>query len=235
MLTRAEGRRQRREIMGQIAREHRREQREQLARLRVELRDARSMRSAAFKAAKARCKTDRLAARARARELRARLLQELRETVRKERQSALSECNRAVEEARAISDKVQRARAELEAERRYRREMRRIERGNRQRFKEAKRATSAERRGESDDEVVANLPPELVAVWHRVKRSIRGSDRISRTESFLKWVEEHPAEILIAIEDRTEQTIRDLERREWEARRALKRPIPRGILGEVPF
>jgi len=185
MFTRAEGRRQRREIMRQIAREHRREQRETLTRLRHELGDARAMRSAALRQAKERCRADRLAARARARELRAKLMHELREAVRRERAGALTECKRGLEEARAISDRVARARAELEAERRYRREMRRIEQGNRQRLKETKRASGAERRGESDEEVAVNVPPELLPVWNRVKRSIRGSERMSRLEIFL--------------------------------------------------
>ena len=50
-----------------------------------------------------------------------------------------------------------------------------------------------------------------------------------------KWVEEHPAELLTAIEDRTEEVIRELERREREAHRALKRPVPREAFDEVPF
>jgi len=50
----------------------------------------------------------------------------------------------------------------------------------------------------------------------------------------LQWVEEHPNELLAAIEDRTEEVIRDLERQERDARRALKRPIPRETY-DVPF
>jgi hypothetical protein len=236
MLTRAEGRRQRREIMQQIAREHRREQRELLTRLRQEIRDARAMRAAALRQAKERCRADRLAARARARELRARLMQELREAVRRERAEALTECKRGLEEARAISDKVARARAELEAERRYRRDMRRIESGNRQRVKEAKRASRADRRGESDDEVVVNIPPELVPLWEKVKRSIRGSERKSRLEEFMLYVENHPSEYLEAMEDRTEVLIRELEQKERDARRALRRAPPREVFADVtPF
>jgi hypothetical protein len=221
--------------MRQIAREHRREQRELLVRLRQELRDARAMRIAAIKQAKERCKADRIAARARVRQLRARLLEELREAVRQERRQALSECNRAIDDARAIANRVQRARAELEAERRFRRQMGRIERANRQRVREAKRASSAERRKESDEEVAASISPELLPVWQRVRGSIRGSERMSRLETFLKWVEEHPSELVSALEDRTDEVIRDLERREREARRALKRPVPRDVYADVPF
>jgi hypothetical protein len=236
MLTRAEGRRQRREIMKEIAREHRREQREKLAHLRQELRDARALRQTALRQAKDRCRTDRLAARARARELRARLLAELRQAVRAERTRAKEDCAAGLAEARAIADNVQRARAELAAERKYRRDLARIERANRQRFKETRRATSAERRGESDDEVRGNIPPELLPLWERVKRSIRGSSRMSRTEAFLEYAEEHPSEVLEVLEDRTDALVRELEAKEREARRALQRGVPKDVFAEVvPF
>jgi hypothetical protein len=58
---------------------------------------------------------------------------------------------------------------------------------------------------------------------------------MSRLETFLKWVEEHPSELVTALEDRTDEVIRDLERREREARRALKRPVPRDVYADVPF
>jgi hypothetical protein len=235
VLTRAQGRKQRQEIFRQIAREHRRQQREELVHLRQELRDARLSRRTALRQAKEKCRADRLAAGARVRELRLRLLRELRDAVQGERSRAAAECSRGLAEARSLSGKVQRARAELEAERRYRRQMRRIEAGNRARLREAKRGTGAERRAESDEEVAQNIPPELAGLWQRVKSQIRGSDRMSRTEAFLHWAEEHPGSVLEAMEDRTEEVIRELERREREARRALKRAVPRKVLEEAPF
>jgi hypothetical protein len=54
----------------------------------------------------------------------------------------------------------------------------------------------AERRAESDDAVRRNLPPELVPVFDRVRRSIKAGSRRTRTEAFLEWAEEHPAEVL---------------------------------------
>ena len=45
--------------------------------------------------------------------------------------------------------------------------------------------TRIERQAESDDEVRSNIPPELVALFERVKRGIKASPRMSRTESFL--------------------------------------------------
>lgn len=57
----------------------------------------------------------------------------------------------------------------------------------------AKRA--AELRAESDDAVRANLPPDLVPVFDRVRRSIKGTPRMTRTERFLEWAAEHPADV----------------------------------------
>jgi hypothetical protein len=57
------------------------------------------------------------------------------------------------------------------------------------------RRTGAEARAESDDEVRRNIAPELHAVWRKVKKTIHGSARRSRTEAFLEWCEANPAEV----------------------------------------
>jgi hypothetical protein len=119
--------------------------------------------------------------------------------------------------------------------------LRRIEAANRQRRREGPGITRLKRQGESDDEVRANVPPDLVALFERVKRSIKASPRMSRTEAFLKYDEEHPSEVLEAIDDKTDALIRELERKEREAARALRRGPPRPPrytpeqLEEVPF
>jgi hypothetical protein len=51
----------------------------------------------------------------------------------------------------------------------------------------------------------------------------------------LEYAESHPAEVLAGMEDQTEALIRDLERRERGARRALKRPVSRDVYPDVPF
>jgi hypothetical protein len=84
------------------------------------------------------------------------------------------------------------------------------------------------------------LPSDLVPLFERVKRSIKASPRMSRTESFLKYAEENASEVLIALDDRTDALIRELEDQEREARRSLRRPPPRPRytptqLAEVPF
>jgi hypothetical protein len=107
--------------------------------------------------------------------------------------------------------------------------MQRIERHNRERFQEVRRASRSEQQAESDESVTMNLSPELVPLWEKVKRSIKSSPRMSRLDTFLQYAESHPSEILESIESRTDDLIRDLERREQSARRALSGPfrVPR--------
>jgi len=81
----------------------------------------------ALREAKERCRAERLAARERARTLRLRLLEELQEAVRSERQSARQTCSVRLGEARSIKDDIKRARAKLLAERQYQADLRRIE------------------------------------------------------------------------------------------------------------
>ena len=232
--------------MQQIAREHRKQQRTHLADLRAQVRQARAERKAALEEAKSRCRAERLAARQRVQAIRQRVLEELRQTVAAERVSARDACTVRLSTARGISDRIARVRAELEAERTFRRDIRRIERANVQRTRQAHRTTAAEHRSQSDEVVLGNIPPELAGLWQRVKRSIHGSDRMSRTESFLKYAEEHPDEVLAVIEDRTNALVRELEARQRDASRALQEPTfaPEAFVesepqsyadGDVPF
>lgn len=239
-MTPAQARRQRKELLRSIAREHKREARETIARLRLQIRDARLAKRTAFVDARSKCRAERLAAKARVRELRARLLAELREATAREKSLARDQCAADVDAAKAIADRAARARAELKAERAYRREMRRIERGNKKARLEHKRATARERRGESDDEVRANLPPEYLALFERVKARVRASDRMTRTEAFLHYAEENPGELLEGIEERTDAMIRDYEQQERAARRSLARGprVPKlraFVADDVPF
>jgi hypothetical protein len=218
-----------RQLQREIEREHKRAARAKLVGLREQIRDAKAMRRSAIVQTKERCRVERLAARARAREMRRRALEELREALRRERAAARDACVTGLTAARAIADEVQRARAELAAERSYQRELKRIERANRAARLEAKRSTRRERRGESDEEVAGNIPPEFLSLWQRVKSRIRGSDRMTRTEAFMQYAHDHPAEVLTALDDRTEEVIRELEARERSTRRELRRGPPREV------
>jgi hypothetical protein len=57
---------------------------------------------------------------------------------------------------------------------------------------------------------------------------------MTRTEAFLEYAHNHPAEVLTALEDRTEEMIRELEARERQVRRELKRKAPREAYADVP-
>ena len=223
----------------EIDREEKRKARMQLRELRDQIRSARARRAQALIEAKEKCRTERLLARERALAHRERVLRELREAMQAERAGARELCSQRLAEAKAIQDDVARARAQLVAERQYRADLHRIERANRQRFREAPSATRAERASESDDEVRASLPPELVPLFERVKRGIKASPRMSRLERFLEYAETHPGEVLASYDDKTEELVRDLERREREAARALskgrRRPRRAEVLEEVPF
>lgn len=69
-----------------------------------------------------------------------------------------------------------------------------------------------ERLAESDDAVRAELPPELLPVWERVKRTIRETGYASRVECFLDWVHDHSAEVARYQAEAMARAVRKLER-----------------------
>lgn len=227
-------------LFREIERDHRRKAREKLAELRLQIRSARTQRRDAIKNAKERCRSERLAARERARALRIRGLAELREAARLERQAARDVCMLSKNEARKKDD-IERHRGELAAEAKYQADMRRIERSNKSRRQEHPHVTYIERRAEDDDTVRANISPDLVPLFERVKRGIKATPRASRTEIFLKYAEEHPDEVLDVIEDKTEALIRELEARYRETQHDVRVPkrgtpsIAREFAADVPF
>lgn len=232
-----EARRARSALKRDIEREHRKKAHGKLVSLREQLRAARLARRNALGDVTSKCRTERLAVRERTRMERLRALEALRVALHAERQAARDACSLRKDEAKkATSDAIERARGELLAERKYQEDLRRIEHGNRERRRGVHRASASERRAESDDEVRANLPTELVALFEKVKRGIRATARESRTEAFLRYAEEHADEVLSAIDDKTDAVIRDLERQEREAARHYRRRTytPAEVAG-VPF
>lgn len=77
---------------------------------------------------------------------------------------------------------------------------------------------------ESDDAVERDIDPSLVSVWRRVKRQFTDTPRMSRSEAFLHWVEEHPEEVAVLQEQVSMPTEESLEREQWseEARAAVR-------------
>ena len=229
-MTPAQGRAQRKALMRDIAKEERKKQRAHLAGLKEAIREARRGRRTALVETKASCRAARREVRARVKAMRAEALAELRAAVALEKANAKSTCAAGKALAKDLGSTHARARHELQTERAYRAEMRRIESGNKERRRDIvhpRGARARELRGESDDTVRGNIPPELVALFERVKGKIKGSDRMSRTEAFLHYAEEHDREVLETIEDRTDAMLRELEAKERAAHKALKRPIAR--------
>ena len=212
------GRRARKALLREIEADHKKKAKEALTGLRSQLRAARAAHREALKGAVARCRAHRKAVSEKLKAERAQALAELRAKGEGERARARGEC--AVDKGTAgenTKGAVALASEELAKERGFQEDMKRIERGNRERRRAAKPSTAAERRSESDDEVRNNIPAELVGLFEKVKRSIKGGPRETRTETFLRYAEEHPSEYLESIDDKTEALIRDLERREREA------------------
>ncbi len=158
--------------------------------------------------------------------MRERALRQLREAIVAERAQAQRACSARMAEARSLSERIHRTRAELEAERSFQRDMRRIERANRQRNEQAHRATATERRSESDDAVGQSLPSEYLPLWEKMKSTIRGSERMSRLEVFLKWIEDHPNEHFAALDDKTDFLIRELEAKQRDTTARLRESEP---------
>lgn len=80
----------------------------------------------------------------------------------------------------------------------------------------APKATAHERAQEDDDAVRSNLPAELVPVFDKVKKSIKGSPRRTRTEAFLEWAEENPDEILAVQQAAADRDLKTLLKQQRE-------------------
>jgi hypothetical protein len=191
----------------------RRKDRQKLADLRAALRAARGRRKHLTHESKSACRHDRQAAIARAKELRRRAL----EAARAVRVAARTRCSSSAGESQALKTEIERLRAELRAEEHHQQSLRRIVRGSRAKRPSVHKA--AVYRGESDDEVRHNIPSDLVPLFNRLRRSIRGSARRSRTEEFLEYVEAHPNEQYEDIDDKTDSLVRELERQQRAGRR----------------
>lgn len=158
------------------------------------------------------------------------------------RANARQACSTAIERARARGDaEVVAALAALADERALQRAGRALAKAS----KGSSRMTARERRAESDDEVKNNVPRELHAVFDRVKRGLPKKDRASRTEVFLEWVAEHPAEVAEIQADEDFRALAALQREERRLAKSLRAPRGRrsierlraelAELDDVPF
>ena len=186
--------------------------------IRSELAAIRSRKSALMKRVNAACKVSRERALASARErLRietAKLRQEVREAKQAERNRCLARRVKTSLGTRVAADKLR------EEARRISEKEREVQAGKALEGRSKARAiTLRERSEESDDEVRSNLDPGLIPIFDVVRRQIKGSPRISRTEAFLQWTEENPDEIWQMREADSARQVRALMKAEHEAYR----------------
>ncbi len=87
----------------------------------------------------------------------------------------------------------------------------------------ALKSTAHERAQEDDDAVRSNLPAELVPVFEKVKKSIKGSPRRTRTEAFLEWAEENPDEILSVQQATADREFKVLLKQQRELGRNVRK------------
>ena len=154
-----------------------------------------------------------------AREARRGSIERIRLQCRAARERLRTTCGLRKERARLEGEEVVQARRREIQEERY------LDKLQRSRPKSAQplgrmRNARRERDAESDDEVRRNLSPDLASVFNKVRRHIKGSERRSRTETFLEWAEENPDEIYAMQEQRA---AREIERLVKEYQRETRR------------
>jgi hypothetical protein len=208
-----------------LDRERREQAQARLAQLRALLHAARIDRKTAMRSASERCRAERLAARERVRTLRMRGLAELREAARLEREAARQVCVEGLRAARS-KEGVERRRAELAAEARYRADLERAARADQLRRRRHPHAPYVAGVPESDDAVRAALPSDLVPFFEATKRQIKPKGRMTRVEAVLKHAEAHPAEVLAAVADPADTRVRALEDEHRVATKACGCNVP---------
>lgn len=242
-MSNEEARRQKRWLAREIAKEHKRKDREKLVQLRQKIRGVKARRKAALTLVRSACRRGRVSARTRAKERVRQIREEARSAIKtaraEETSKARARCRARKERVKSAAMGATQRRKHLHAaEQHMQRELRRIEAWAKGR-KMHQRRTAQEARQESDDEVRQNLPEELLPLFERVKRQIKASSRQSRTESFLKYAEENPHEIVDAQEEISQREIARLIREEYSMRHAMrsaKRYSPtRAELAAIPF
>lgn len=171
----------RKDVRGGLAEAERRAYRARIAKLDAELAHVRAKGAERLKHQRQRCGAEYDEKRKQART-------EI-ERVRAERDHKKTSCVIEAEHVKAQAAEEKRiVEAKLQAERDHRTELRRIEATNEARAKDHKKASGSERKAESDSDVEANLTPRQIAVFRKVKRTVKSSERSTRTEVFLKMI-----------------------------------------------
>jgi hypothetical protein len=214
-----------------------RKQNDDLRKLREQIRTIVDHRKLAIHEAALHCQAERKRLKEQAKALRREALERARHASKEERSAAREVCRARKAEVRSTGrGRTDQARAELRKETQFQRELRRAE--GRMRKREAARTTAAERQQESDDEVRANIDPELVPLFNRVRRSIKSSPHQSRTEAFLGWLEENPDAVIEVQQQLADRELAKLLREQKALGpliRARRRTLRPPSLADVPF
>lgn len=204
---------------GELAREHRRIQREiererkataraLVRQVRDQLRTARAEKRARIKAASESCRDARAKLKAKHEHERARL----RASIAAERVAARGSCQSLRDATREQTTTIVRQLLEVHGAARHRLDQLIKHAPARTRRDVSGLVSSVERRAESDDRVRVELPADLVPVFDAVRGRIHATDYASRAEVFLQWAAEHPAEVYEIQHAAHDRAIRRLER-----------------------
>lgn len=204
---------ERKRLQKELAEHLREKDRAALGVLRAKIRAARVERRHMLTMARQSCRTTREALRDRqAEERRAFVTQQRAERV-VERQTCATGKSSAKHKGTELETQAKRT---LREERVFQRQVRRAG------MKIPERTTARERAQEDDDAVRANLPPELVPVFEKVRKKIKGGPRRTRTEAFLEWAEENPDEIVAVQQADADAYLRELMKEQRDMGRNVR-------------
>jgi hypothetical protein len=223
-------------------------QRQKLARLRADVREASQQRRTARGRARRACSGARVRARAWIADARAQLRKqidkmrgELRSRIDARRAAVKACCTDDRKAVRAQADAhVKAAREALEALRNEHKRERTWTRPDTKQAPTPRKVAKAE----SDHAVEVNLGPDELIVWHRVKSKIHATPRMSRTEAFAHWMHDHSGEVARLLEEDADRGYREALKREKRERAEMKqamrspvkmRDLVHAELDAVPF
>jgi len=209
-----------RELEAFAKRERRTQARKRLKELRATLVRARAERKEKIRSAAQLCRDKRATLRVRAKQARA----ELQLAISHERHAQRHQCQASRDATREQTlKKIAGAGAGVVSAKDALRLLARAPKATRA---AASTLTSSEQRAESDAQVRANVPHELLGVWDKVKKHIHANPRRSRTEGFLEWVQENGARVYELQHEAHAKWLRDMEREEREHGRGAAVVVP---------
>lgn len=176
---------------------------------------ARTDKRSAMKEARTACKIDREKTNESTRADYQRTVEQARSKRDAKRAAARSRCSAGVQRVTDTYDPtIKKANDEVAEERRHKKEIQRIEAANKDRENRRPRKTAGERLQEHDEDVIKNLPPELIPAWHHFKGAVKGSKKRSRYEAFMDFLHDHEEAIVYVQQQQEKIDERKLAREE---------------------